>query len=200
MRFCHDDVLDTPLDYLAANVTRRTVCSQPPTTYTEANATYKLAQVTLSSGDFSKSDGVSGRKTTVAAKTGLTIDTPGIATHESLLDVSGTKLLYVTEIGSVYATGTAQDGGASDITLEAGASAADDFYNGYGVRIVSGTGTGQSKLAADYNGTTKVLTVDSAWDVQPDATSVYEVFGKNLGGDLVNIGSFDIEFDDPTAL
>lgn len=93
----HDDVLDGALNILKNNVTRMTVCSSQPTTYAEANATYALADVTLSSTDFTNANGdSSGRKTTVGAQSSVLIDTSGTATHVALLDVSNSKLLYVT--------------------------------------------------------------------------------------------------------
>lgn len=93
----HNDVLDGALNIIKNNCTRQVVCSAEPTTYAEANATYALADVTMASGDFTNADGdVSGRKTTVAAKSGVLIDTSGTATHVALLDVTNSKLLYVT--------------------------------------------------------------------------------------------------------
>jgi len=70
---------------------------------------------------------------------------------------------------------TAQAGGASTITLDSGASATDDEYNGYAVMIVGGTGAGQLRTISDYVGSTKVATVSVAWDTQPDATSEFEI-------------------------
>ncbi len=77
-------------------------------------------------------------------------------------------------------TGTAQAGGTTTtIKLAAGASAADDFYNGMPVAITAGTGNGQSGFIADYDGATRVATVvSSAW-VAPDATSSYSI-GANV--------------------
>lgn len=93
----HNDVLDGALNIVKNNATRMTVCSDEPTTYAEGNATYALADVTVASGDFTNADGdTSGRKTTVGAKSGVLIDTSGTATHVALLDVTNSKLLYVT--------------------------------------------------------------------------------------------------------
>lgn len=93
----HDDVLDGALNIIKNNCTRQVACSAQPTTYTEANATYALADVTLASTDFTNANGdTSGRKTTVAAKSSVLIDTTGTATHVALLDVANSKLLYVT--------------------------------------------------------------------------------------------------------
>lgn len=96
-KFVHDDVLDGALNIVKNTCTRMTACSQQPTTFAEANATYALADVTMTSGDFTLADGdVSGRKLTVAQKSGVTVDTDGTATHVALLDVANSKLLYVT--------------------------------------------------------------------------------------------------------
>ena len=93
----HNDVLDGALNIVKNNATRMTVCSAEPTTYAEGNATYALADVTVASGDFTNADGdTSGRKCTVAAKSGVLIDASGTATHIALLDVTNSKLLYVT--------------------------------------------------------------------------------------------------------
>lgn len=93
----HNDVLDGALNIIKNNCTRMTVCSTEPTTYTEANATYALADVTMTGTDFTVADGdTNGRKVTVAAKSSILIDVDGTAQHVALLDVTNSKLLYVT--------------------------------------------------------------------------------------------------------
>lgn len=108
-----DRVLDGALNIIKNNDTRMTACSAQPTTYAEGNATYALADVTMASGDFTAANGdTSGRKLTVAAKTGVTVDTTGTVTHVALLDVTGTALDYVTTTASqaVGAGGTVDFG------------------------------------------------------------------------------------------
>ena len=93
----HDDVLDGALNIIKNNCTRMTICNAQPTTYTEGNATFALADVTMASGDFTAANGdTSGRKLTVAAKSTVPVDTSGTANHIALLDVTNSKLLYVT--------------------------------------------------------------------------------------------------------
>lgn len=93
----HDDVLDGAWNIIKNNCTRLTVCSTQPTTYTEGNATYALADVTVDSADFTNANGdTSGRKTTVGAQSAFTVDSSGTAQHIALLDVANSKLLYVT--------------------------------------------------------------------------------------------------------
>lgn len=72
-------------------------------------------------------------------------------------------------------SGIAQSGGATNIRLASDASDQDDFYNGSLVNIVSGTGSGQTRTISDYAGATTDATVSSAWSVNPDSTSLYEV-------------------------
>lgn len=90
----HDAVLDGAFAVLDdGNI--MTVCSQEPTTRTEAITTYALADVALTSGDYAVADGnASGRKCTIAQKTNVAIDASGTATHVAICD--GTRLLYVT--------------------------------------------------------------------------------------------------------
>ena len=90
-----DSVLDGAFDVLD-QADMMTVCSQEPTTPTEARTTYKLADVAMTPNtDYTKANGdVNGRKCTVAAKSAVPVDTTGTATHVAL-STAGT-LLYVT--------------------------------------------------------------------------------------------------------
>lgn len=98
----HSDVLDAMGAYIAANCTRMVACSTEPTTFTQANVTYALADVTVDSGDFSQAAyNTTGRQCVVAAQSGVTVDTSGTFAHVAFLDVDDSKLLYVT-------TGTSQ--------------------------------------------------------------------------------------------
>ena len=96
------------------------------------------------------------------------------------------------------ATGTAQAGsnasGINTITLSAADTASTtDFYSGYWIRIVSGTGANQVRRIKSYNFTTKVATIYNTadqigvlgnptptegldWTTVPDLTSVYALY------------------------
>ena len=68
-----------------------------PTTYTEANATYALADIVIDSGDFTKANGdTSGRKITIGAQSSVLIDASGTATHVALVITGSSTLLYGT--------------------------------------------------------------------------------------------------------
>jgi len=91
----HDDVLDGAFDvYDQADL--MIACSAEPTTRTEAVTTYALADVAMvPDTDYTKANGdTSGRKCTAAAKSTVTVDTSGTATHVAKVDA--TRLLYVT--------------------------------------------------------------------------------------------------------
>lgn len=93
----HDDVLDGAHNVVKNNATKLVACSAEPTTFNEANSTYKLGEVTIASGDMTIANGdTSGRKITFAQKTGGTISANGTANHVAALDVANSKLLLVT--------------------------------------------------------------------------------------------------------
>lgn len=87
--------------------------------------------------------------------------------------------IYVGMLGDGQAllgeSGTAQAGTATTITLAAGASATNSFYNGRTIRITSGTGAGSVGLVTAYVGSTKVATIVSAWAVNPASGSGYAI-------------------------
>lgn len=101
----------------------------------------------------------------------------------------------LTDSGNSHVNeGEAMAGGAATITLNTLASAQDQLYRGQMVFLVAGTGADQARMIVDYDGTTKIATVDSDWTVQPDATSVYAmepwpgyVFGTPTADSAANI-------------
>lgn len=102
------------------------------------------------------------------------------ATAGAVFDVATASHLQTGSFGAALAPtehGTAQAGGASTITLRSGAVATDAYYAKQLLRIVAGTGAGQSEYISSYVGATKVATMGAAWAVPPDNTSVYEIIG-----------------------
>jgi hypothetical protein len=83
---------------------------------------------------------------------------------------------------------TAQAGAAGTITLDASASAVDDFYNNDLIYISAGTGVGQARIISDYVGSTKVATVASNWVTNPSSDSVFIIFP---GGATTLTGTVD---------
>lgn len=100
-----DSVLDAAWA-VVAGCDSMSVCETEPTTKEQADsikgvgAGKSLAKVTMVGGDFTIADGdTSGRKQTVAAKSGLTIDATGNGDHVALYittDANGDPPRYVT--------------------------------------------------------------------------------------------------------
>ena len=113
------DMLDAALNFVKTNATKMIACSAQPTSFTEANATYKLAEVTMATGDYTLANGVtSGRRVTVAAKSGVSVATSGTANHVALVDVTGSRLLYVTTSpAQALTSGSTVNFGAWDIEI-----------------------------------------------------------------------------------
>jgi hypothetical protein len=88
-----------------------------------------------------------------------------------LLRASGCSELA---LGTAHA-GTAQAGGASTITLANTASGSDGAYRGMRIRLTGGTGAGQARIIAAYDGASKVATTSEAWTTPPDATTQYSI-------------------------
>jgi len=88
-----------------------------------------------------------------------------------------TDALPTTKLAAYFAmlrSGTAQAGASTTITLDAGASSLNGFYENYLIGITSGTGSGQTpRLITGYVGATKVATVSNLWATTPDNTSVF---------------------------
>lgn len=73
-------------------------------------------------------------------------------------------------------TGSATAGSAGSITLAAGTSSENNFYNGQIITITSGTGSGSTGVITAYNGTTKAATVvPFGASFTPAASSGYSI-------------------------
>lgn len=102
----------------------------------------------------------------------------------------------------IIRTGTAQAGANDSITLDASASASDDFYNNTIVQILSGTGANQARFISDYNGTTKVASVSPNWVTNPANDSVFRLlpFGSIPGASAPTAGEVaDAVWDEARA-
>jgi hypothetical protein len=91
-----DATLDSLSDYVD-QCTVMHVCSAEPANYAGI-AAVSLADVTLTADtDFTKANGdTSGRKVTVAAKSSVSVDASGTATHIAIARVADSTLRYVT--------------------------------------------------------------------------------------------------------
>jgi hypothetical protein len=93
--------MDAALAYVQA-CDKMIVCSAEPANYAEATATYDLATVALSTPEdlVISNDGTSGRKLVIAAKSGVTVDHDGTATHVAVCKSGDSTLRYVTTCAS----------------------------------------------------------------------------------------------------
>ena len=69
----------------------------------------------------------------------------------------------------------ATGGALGSITLDGGASAVNDFYNGNIIFISNGLGVGQARIITAYDGATKIATVQPNWVTNPGAASEYVI-------------------------
>lgn len=99
-----DATIDSMFDYIdQCNIMH--VCSAEPANYAGI-AAVSLADVALTPDtDFTKANGdTSGRKVTVAAKSGVTVDNSGTATHIAIARSTDSTLRYVTTCTSQVLT------------------------------------------------------------------------------------------------
>lgn len=114
-------VLDAPLDYISNNCDEVFLCSAQPTTYTEANTTYPLANKTVTPGDgngnFLKSSVSTSRVLTISGLTAMTITLTGSATYIALCDSSGSGTLLATwPLPASTALSSSNTATAADVT------------------------------------------------------------------------------------
>ena len=97
-KFACNEVMDDGLNYIKTNANEMIVCTQEPTSYTEAHTTYNIASVAMTSTDFTVADDTSGRKITTTAKNSVSVTMSGTnnATHIALVNTSASKLIFVT--------------------------------------------------------------------------------------------------------
>ncbi len=89
-----------------------------------------------------------------------------------------------------------------------------DYYKGHTVKIVEGTGAGQSRVISNYTATTLVATLNYPWDIKPNTISKYSITSytnkkENSAKDTVDIvcnmeslklGTVDYNFDEGDLL
>lgn len=94
MAYINDEVFDQGLDYADTNGTRIDICSQEPTTYTEATSTYTLGNKTGLNTGATQNGASSGRRVIVPAITDGSVTATNTATHWAL--TNGTDTLIAT--------------------------------------------------------------------------------------------------------
>lgn len=113
MAYLNDNVFDSGLAYATTYGTRIDICSQEPTTYTEATSTYTLGNKTgLTTGAATNGD-TDGRKVVVPAISDGSVTGTGTASHWALTD--GSSILVAT--GALSSSQSVTSGNA--FTLDA---------------------------------------------------------------------------------
>jgi hypothetical protein len=108
-----------------------------------------------------------------------------------------TALISLTPIRLVpVRESTAADGANGTVTLDAGASAVDDYYNGMVIRTNAGTGPGQVRLITNYVGSTKIASVAPNWATNPSSDTTYTI--GHFPSQSVN--AFRLVADTPTTV
>jgi hypothetical protein len=112
------------------------------------------------------------------------VDTNELQTDDTPAAIAALNNITAAAVVDAFQTrgATAQAGAAGTITLDASASAANDFYNGQIIVLESGTGAGQARQVSSYVGATKVATVDTNWVTNPDVTTVFRILGYLVSG------------------
>jgi hypothetical protein len=101
-KLADDTVIDGALNIIKNNCTTMLVCALEPTDRADA-LSKALADVAMTGTDFTVANGdTNGRKITVAAKSGVPVDTSGTADHIAL--ISASVLLFVTTCTSKVIT------------------------------------------------------------------------------------------------
>lgn len=116
-KFAPDGMLDASLDYVAG-ANYMCICSGSPTTFSAAYVDNLLAKIACTSGCFTKADDTSGRKVTIAARTGIPITATGTAAAVALVESTGSTLRFVTICGEqVLTAGGTVDTNAFKISI-----------------------------------------------------------------------------------
>lgn len=118
MPFLNDNVFDNGLNWIDTNATRLDICSQEPTTYTQAITTYSLGNFTSLGVQAPSNGAIDGRRVVVDAITSGTVSGTGTATHWAI--TNGSDTLIAT--GSLTASQAVTSGNtfsldAIDITI-----------------------------------------------------------------------------------
>ena len=87
---------------------------------------------------------------------------------------------YLTDVDKAPAakttvTGVAASASANTLTDASLGSYANDYFNDWRIKIISGTGSGQIRTVSDFTTVTGVVTVSSNWTTNPDSTSHFEL-------------------------
>lgn len=101
--------------------------------------------------------------------------TPSGPMHHNGALVTDFAIDRTGEAGGVFLSGVTASSAAAKTLVQSGATYDYDRYTNYQLRIVSGTGIGQRRRIAANSADT--FYVDHKWDITPDNTSGFAVYG-----------------------
>ena len=118
----NDTMLDQALQWVEDQTDTMCICSGQPATFDAAignTGTQNLAQAAIVSTAFTIADGdASGRKTTIAQQTGVSVTTTGTADHIAFVNAASSTLVYITTASSQAVTaGNSMTTAAWDIEI-----------------------------------------------------------------------------------
>jgi len=90
-----------------------------------------------------------------------------------------TPVVFYPRVLPAIRSATAQAGAVNSVTLDASASAVDDYYNGCVVYISAGTGALQTRTIYDYTGASKVALVSPNWTAPANDSTFYVYLTDN---------------------
>lgn len=102
------------------------------------------------------------------------------------------------EIGGAFISGLTATSAAAKTLVNTGAGMSAERWTNYQLRIVSGLGVGQRRRISGNTSTTFLLA--DKWDVIPDNTSQYQIFGNTdrfylVGNNAPTLWSYSVEND-----
>ncbi len=115
----------------------------------------------------------------VVARAQVVLLDPYISAATGVWDAAASSHLVAGTFGQAFQPVRASSLTAASttvVTLDAGASAQDDFYNGNFILLSPGTSSAQGEIVADYDGTTKQAFLQSALPVAPGSTAPFVMF------------------------
>lgn len=119
MASLNDNVRDNGLQTLTNNVNAIHICSQEPTTFTEATSTYALGVKNTPTISAPQNGDTSGRKVEAAAFSDGSVNANGTATHYAWVDTVNSTL-YVAKLldgSQVVTSGNSFGLDAHDVTI-----------------------------------------------------------------------------------
>lgn len=100
MTFLADNVLDNGVSYASTNVDRLDICSQEPTTYTEATSTYTLGDKNNPTMNGPQDRTGGGREVEMASFSDGDVTSTGTASHFAWSYTGGTELIATEALSS----------------------------------------------------------------------------------------------------